>query len=200
MQNRFLEHLKHDPPDIGPRPWVFFSWSSTVNRGMQTLFSESFEVPAALVGVSRPGGEGRKTAAWLRERGVEVQLLSDADLFDRVGRGEAGRVSLGCDGLDDHRFVNKVGSGALAHLAHDAGTPVEIWTTSLKLLPPSGLSRLDLQHESVVTHGEVEKNVRSPRPLFGIGSLGFVSAVRTEEGLKKPSDIAAWSARLPALQ
>ncbi|MBD3167201.1 hypothetical protein GF324_11420, partial [bacterium] len=90
MQDRFLEHLKHDPPEAGRRPWVFFSWSSTVNRGMQTLFSESFEVPAALVGASRPGGEGRKTAAWLRERGVEVQLLSDADLFDRVGRGEAG--------------------------------------------------------------------------------------------------------------
>jgi translation initiation factor 2B subunit (eIF-2B alpha/beta/delta family) len=197
IEANFCEKLKYQYPDVpDDHPWVFYSWSSTINLGLEILGLDHQEPDLAWVGESIPGGEGQKTAELLAELGVDVKLLPDSFLFDRVGRGEAGIVILGCDGLDDERFVNKVGSGALAQLAHDAGTPVELWTTSMKLLPPGGVDRLDLSPRDTSQSENRPESVATDRPLFGTGLLAHVTGVRTEEGLIEPSDIAVWSYKL----
>ena len=125
-------------------------------------------------------------------------LVPDSVLFDMVTNGKVESVILGCDACDGEHFVNKSGSGALAALAHDSGTPCEIWTTTHKVLPRDSMKRLDFSHSNFSEEDEGNgNNNRREKPLFGIGKLEHITRVRTERGVLSPDQLLDFVKELP---
>jgi len=183
----FTEHLCNCPPEA--KSFAFFSYSSTVNLGIKTLFEKGIKA-SAFVGRSYPGGEGEKTASLLNSLAWDVKLLHDSHLMDKLAYSKVDCLVLGCDAMDESRFVNKIGSAALTTLAKSNGIRVEIWTSSIKFLPaPHGIDCLDLKEPDVTRSNGEELGIESPEPLFGFGSLNNIDYIRTEDGLFKSSDI-----------
>lgn len=179
-EQRFVEELLADPPP--PGVWALLSLSSVVNRGFEAL-EEAGPRGEVWVGESRPGGEGIETVRALAAHGRRCTLMPDAVLFDHLARGEVDRVILGCDALDDHHFVNKSGSAALAALAAERGIPVELWTTTHKFLPPGTALRLPLAARQGGGRAvDLPPGVRYRQPLFAAGTLHDGMVIRCEEG------------------
>jgi translation initiation factor eIF-2B subunit delta len=84
--------------------------------------------------VSEPGGEGRRLAAKLRAEGIEVELIADDEGPDAAR--ESDLVLLGADTVfNDGSLVNKIGTGAIASAAKDAGVTVIVACEIFKLAP-----------------------------------------------------------------
>ncbi len=199
-QKQFLLKLQQQAPEVGSgKSWAFFSRSSNVMEGLGTLMRNGYVIGDAIVGISHPGGEGLKTALTLKQCRWPVTLVPDAHLADLILQGHVERLILGCDALDSTRFVNKIGSGALAALAHQVGAEVELWTTGHKMLPGHGVNWLDLgRHHARNLDPELEK-VHLEQPLFGYGYLEHVTWVRTEMGLLGPAAVQDQIRDLPTL-
>jgi translation initiation factor 2B subunit (eIF-2B alpha/beta/delta family) len=170
----------------------FFSHSSYVNAGISAL-AEKGVVGEAVVGRSMPGGEGERTSKHLKESGWKTKSVDDASFFDIVSSGSLNRLILGCDGLDNRSFVNKIGSGALVRLAKLAGTPVEIWTSSHRFLPSFDSIKIAICSESI-DNGDEE-----PISLFGKGSLEDIEIVRTELGVFSVEKVRELLLTLPSI-
>jgi len=178
--------------------WAFFSFSSTVHEGLEAL-SKAGVIGNAIVGESRPGGEGALTARRLTSLGWKTRLVPDSRLMDLVQQGVPERMILGCDGADGKRFINKTGSAALAALARKAKVTCELWTTTHKLVPPATLDLLhggQTQGDDLRPFGE---DVSVDQPLFGFGDMSDVNTLRTERGRMRPKDVALFLDSLPAL-
>ncbi len=178
-ESHFHRHLLEDVDAAGH--WAFFSYSSTVLSGVRALAGRGV-TGRALVAESRPGGEGRNLAAGLAAKGWRTVLVPDALFMDRVAEGRVEKLILGCDAADDRIFVNKVGSGSLAAAMRRAGGEVEIWATSHKLLPTSGISLLGIEEVQSEEFGSQEDQVAVEAPLFGTGDLKHVNHFRGEWG------------------
>ncbi len=172
-EEKLIDSVKRDISlNISPLPWAFFSASSTVLKTATALLEPSGKA-IAIVGESHPGGEGKITAAELIKAGWEVELVPDSTLFDRVLAGGASKVVLGCDAIDPHLFLNKVGSGSLAAIAYQAGIDVELWTTTHKFFPEGTVQKIARRRS----------DSRDSEPLlFAAGSIQHCAVVRTELG------------------
>jgi len=117
--------------DAGPGPVVTLSRSGTVRRALEAAGRP------VVVGVSRPGGEGRATAAALAAAGLDVTLVPDAALPGRVAGAAAALV--GADAVEpDGAVVNKVGTRPLALAADRAGVPLYVAAARDKVAPGDG--------------------------------------------------------------
>jgi translation initiation factor 2B subunit (eIF-2B alpha/beta/delta family) len=103
---------------------ITLSYSSSV---IQTLASLGTRV---IVGQSLPGGEGKRTAAALRNRGTEAHLVPDATLPSWIAAADA--VLLGADAVTHRGAVNKIGSRALALVAKIERCPCYVVADSTK--------------------------------------------------------------------
>lgn len=192
----FEQVFRGNPPDgAGERAWFLYSRSSVVLRGCE-LLQEEQRPHLAVVGRSLPGGEGELLASTLSEQGWKVLLLEDAALAEYLADGNASRLILGCDALDDRFFVNKVGSGALASHAARKGVEVELWTTSVKFLPPGGT---DWLKPPPVLPLEDYPHAPAGRSLFGRGLLEDVARIRCDLGILSVQEAAERCRILPPL-
>lgn len=176
--------------------WAVFSYSSTVLEGMQALAEEGV-TGSVLVPESRPGGEGVQTARQLAAQGWHVTLVADTHLFNRVRAADLDRLVLGCDAVGIKRFINKIGSGALASLCRSEGVDCEIWTTTHKLVPPKAL---DLLRVDTAQAGELRppgEDIHIEQPLFGFGRLEDVTRLRTERGVMTIQEVGEFIELLP---
>lgn len=178
-EGHFHRHLIEDVDRAGH--WAFFSYSSTVLSGLRALAGRGV-TGRALVAESRPGAEGRNLAAGLAASGWQTMLVPDALFMDRVATGHVEKLILGCDAADDRIFVNKVGSGSLAAAMRHAGGKVEIWATSHKLLPTSGISLLGIEEVQSEEFSSEDNQVAVEAPLFGVGDLKHINLFRGEWG------------------
>ncbi|HZC05990.1 MAG TPA: hypothetical protein VE338_10140 [Ktedonobacterales bacterium] len=114
------------------------SRSGTVEQTLTRLAHErSVEDPLrVIVSESRPGGEGVALARALAAAGARVTLAADSACATFMG--EAALVIVGADSVrGDGSVVNKVGTHALALVAHAFGTPVYALAERLKITPDS---------------------------------------------------------------
>jgi translation initiation factor 2B subunit (eIF-2B alpha/beta/delta family) len=156
------------------------SASATVREAFQ------HEEPAKVIcTVSEPVGEGRAFADEMREAGLDVELVEDADAPSRVA--DADVLLLGADTVfRDGTICNKVGTIPLAKAAVDAGIPVVVAAEIIKLAPVPGTQAPEL--------AEIE------RSLFELVPPELITEVVTEEGTFEPDELAALVDRVPFLQ
>jgi len=107
---------------------ITISRSSTVLAALAAL-----EPGRVLCLESEPGGEGRRLAAALDERGVPAETVPDEDLYAAVKRVELGLC--GADTVTEHLFVNKIGTRRLAEVLCALGKPFYVAADRTKYLP-----------------------------------------------------------------
>jgi len=181
MTNRF-QKLNVDGNRFG-----FYSWSSTVATGLRAQ-AKQLAGKRAFVAQSNPGGEGTQTAEFLAKLGWQVWLVSDTQFSDMARHSKLDRLILGCDAYSTTRFVNKIGSGALAGLMRTAEKPVELWTNEDKHLHDQEIQELDLgKHEP---SPPVATGIATPSPLFGTGMMDDISIIRTPDDDIEPDQLA----------
>ena len=130
---------------------------------------------------SRPMFEGRTAALELAEAGVSVALTVDAAMQDCVDLCDL--ILVGADSFTDEYVVNKIGTGALALLAREAGKPVYAVCTTQKYLPP-GLNMPDEpQHDADEVWAERTGDISIWNKYFEAVDTGLFSGIVTEKGV-----------------
>jgi translation initiation factor 2B subunit (eIF-2B alpha/beta/delta family) len=193
----FRDHILASPPATD-EAWGLFSNSSTVLAGIRAL-AEKGVTGQVVMAESRPGGEGVEAARRIGELGWQVSLVPDTRFYDMVKERAVDRLVLGCDAADDQVFVNKVGSGALTVLANERMIPVEVWTTTNKLLARSTLEQLFVLGPQADELRSPGARVNVSQPIFGIGNVAYVSLFRTERGVWGHDHLERYIADLPPL-
>jgi len=110
------------------RSIITISRSSTVLAVLGAL-----EPERVLCLESSPGGEGRRSAAELNERGIPAETVPDAEVGAAVERIELGLC--GADAVTGHVFVNKIGTRRLAEALRALGKPLYVAADRTKYLP-----------------------------------------------------------------
>ncbi|MFC2170669.1 hypothetical protein ACFLQJ_01675 [Calditrichota bacterium] len=193
----FLENLVHQMNRSFSKPWVLLSCSSTVLLGMKVLAkvnNSEHSTPTVYIAESRPGSEGVEVAGKLAEYGWRTLLMPDTVLFDKLITDAVEVIILGCDAIDSEFFVNKSGSAALAALASSLNIPVEIWTTTHKILPQKSVKALKITEQ-----GDIEfhlKDVQTEQPLFSRGKIEHMSLLRTELGVMSDKELQSFANKL----
>ena len=186
--NGFEQALVANPPTPSNH-WGFFSDSSTVRAGMKALHEAGLACDNATVGYSEPGGEGQSAFEALK---VKKEILYDSVLFEIAGKGWLDKLILGCDALDGRSFINKIGSGPLAQLASVAGSSVEIWTTTQKMVSPEAMPLFNVYNDAYDDIFEYTGWLS-----FGTGTLDHVDLVRCEQGVWTTEQVVEYCATLP---
>jgi translation initiation factor 2B subunit (eIF-2B alpha/beta/delta family) len=141
---------------------------------------------------SRPRLEGAALAGRLAARGVQVKLISDAQMATAVREVEA--VLVGADAIaDDGLLVNKAGTRLVGLAARDAGVPVYAACQTHKIAPPGWPIALEHQDPADVS-SSAELRVRNV--AFDATPLDWFTSVITESGPLTHALLAATRARL----
>lgn len=143
--------------------------------------------PRIYVTESRPLFEGRKTAAGLREAGIDVTLLTDAQAGHFMAKMDL--VLVGADTVfADGSILNKMGTYLIALSANDQGVPFHVVCDSWKFRIEGDVPCLEEKDPAeVVTDPETNaaRNV-----YFDITPARLVTSLVTEEGEISPSQVA----------
>jgi initiation factor 2B subunit 1/2 family protein len=117
----------------GGLPGVRFMTISYTSMVIEALARRG---PGRSVGVlcsrSEPEGEGARTAEALQARGIDAEVVGDADALGLVSSVDA--VVTGADAVTPGGVVNKAGTRALAAAARHAAVPCIVLAGELKLL------------------------------------------------------------------
>lgn len=143
---------------------------------------------------SRPACEGRQMAQALSASGIAVQLVVDAAAVAKVPQAQL--VLVGADSLSPRGLVNKVGTFALASVAHGANVPFYTLCGSSKLLP-TGF------HTPKQPDWPLSEVWETPAPqlllenhYFDTTPLEYINGIVTERGTLPAAAIEAWIASL----
>lgn len=140
---------------------------------------------------SRPLGEGRRLAVRLAQKGVPVELFTDAALFSALHSADL--VLTGCDALQAGFFVNKVGTAALLHLAGRLRIPCYVVADSFKLLPRALARWWDLREgKAAEVWRAAPAGVAVHNDYFERIPLRLCSAVALETGVWSPQEISGF--------
>jgi methylthioribose-1-phosphate isomerase len=172
---------------------------------VRAAFEAGKEV-AVLADETRPFLQGARLTAWeLHRDGIPVTLLTDGMAGWLMQRGEIGCVVVGADRIAANGDVaNKIGTYALAVLAHHHGIPFYVaapWST-VDLATPSG-DRIPIEErpsdEVVLLAGRRIAPVGVPAryPAFDVTPARLVTAIVTERGVARAPHPAALSALAP---
>jgi translation initiation factor 2B subunit (eIF-2B alpha/beta/delta family) len=141
---------------------------------------------------SAPLHEGRTTVRLLARLGVKVTMIADAQAAAFMG--EASAVLVGADTVfADGAVVNKVGTHALALLAHEARVPFYVATETLKISSIRPKPKLLRPAAEPPPRGEPQRAL--PAVYFDLTPARLVTAIITEEGVFSPSEIGPLARR-----
>jgi methylthioribose-1-phosphate isomerase len=152
---------------------------------------------------TRPYLQGARLTAWeLHMDGIPVEVLSDNMAGWFMKRGEIAAVVVGADRIAKNGDVaNKIGTYSVACLAKMHGIPFYVaapWST-VDLATPDG-SRIPIEERS---RDEVAKvggatlipdGVDARHPAFDVTPAELITAIFTERGEFRPSEIATGGA------
>jgi translation initiation factor 2B subunit (eIF-2B alpha/beta/delta family) len=130
------------------------SHSSTVESALVAAHARGTRF-RVLATESQPLGEGVALAAALRNAGMDVTLIPDGEVPPA-----ATLVMVGADAVTPAAVVNKVGTAAIARVAHERGIPFYVVSTSDKLVA---------SHELI-----------DPEGLYDVTPRELVTAIVTE--------------------
>lgn len=141
---------------------------------------------------SAPLHEGRTTVRLLSRLGVRVTMIADAQAAAFMG--EAASVLVGADTVfADGAVVNKVGTCALALLAHEARVPFYVTTETLKI--SSMKPNPELLRPTVEPPPKGELQQEPPAVYFDLTPARLITALITEEGALAPNEIGPLARR-----
>lgn len=172
-----------------------WSYSGTV-VGAIAVVAETRPV-TVVCGEGRPRFEGRRMAEALAGVGAKAVLMTDAGLIASLDR--VGVIAVGADALLADRWINKVGTRALAAAASLLGLPVVVIASRDKSLAPMLESRLRLPEgppEEVWPDSPAGIDVASP--IFESIPADLATWFATDVGLLTPADLPALAGRFEA--
>jgi translation initiation factor 2B subunit (eIF-2B alpha/beta/delta family) len=204
--DRLLERVRRAAPAIGkhaasilalrrphessPLRIVTCSSSAAVEAA---LVSTAHHLPViAACAESRPALEGRHLAIRLAERGVLVEMYSDAGISQAIKGAEA--VLVGADAVGPDSFINKVGTGLLCAHAATQGLSVYVVAGREKFVPADVFDSLELRSglpEEI--WDQPPENVHVFNTYFERVSLSIVTTMITDAGAVLPTAGSALS-------
>ncbi len=163
--------------------------SSTVTHLLSKAKEEgkTFEVVCT---ETRPVFQGRITAKEMLALGVKTTFIVDSAA--RSFMRNADLVVVGADAItSEGNVINKIGTGTIALLAHEARKPFYVVTELLKFDPATvcgEYEKIEERSPDEVWKGAPEKlNVRNP--AFDVTRRNFIHGVICEEGIIPPHSI-----------
>lgn len=146
------------------------------------------------VAESRPGLEGVTLARELAAEGINVTVITDAQVGIFAQRVDA--VLVGCDAItEDDELQNKAGTSLIVLAANAAGVPCFGVTQTSKTIPPGFPHSLEEQDPDAVGCCE---GVRFRNIIFDLTPLNQFQAVYTENGALNPDTLSAVRSGLSA--
>lgn len=135
---------------------------------------------------SRPLFEGRTMAERLREGGVEVTLLTDAEAGHFVR--DVKMVLVGADTvLTDGSVINKMGTYLIALAAKDRGVPFRVACDSWKFRLEDGVPELEEKGPEEVA--DVASGMAARNVYFDLTPPRLITALVTEDGITSPEEV-----------
>lgn len=164
--------------------------SSTVTNMLSMALKEgkSFEV---ICTETRPAFQGRITAKEMLALGVKTTFIVDSAA--RSFMKNVDLVVVGADAItSEGNVVNKIGSGTLALLAHEARKPFYVVSELLKFDPATLYGEYEKIEErsrdEVWKEAPAELNVRNP--AFDVTPRDLIHGIISEEGIISPHSVA----------
>ncbi|HEY3419207.1 MAG TPA: hypothetical protein VGK23_01485 [Methanomassiliicoccales archaeon] len=150
------------------------SYSGTVVNVLKAI-SKNKEIKV-IVAESFPLGEGRRTAEILSNDGMEVTLVTDSMVFAEARSSDLCLV--GADAITPQALINKVGTYAIALASVQAGIPVYVASSTLKVTS-------ELKPDWIIeerNNGRMSERTQ----LFEPTPLELITEVITEKGASRP--------------
>ncbi len=164
---------------------LLHSYSSSIEKTLALLRHRGCRV---VVTESRPGLEGRHTAALCAQAGLPVRLVTDASMFQALEGADM--VLMGADAVSaDGVVINKTGSAALACCAHALNVPVYILAERRKLVPAERATHLEQGAASEVWDAP-PAGVTVENLVFERVPSTYIRGVILEDGVWGPGDMA----------
>jgi len=164
--------------------------SSTVTYLMEKAKAQgkNFEV---ICTETRPAFQGRITAKEMQSLGVKTTFIVDSAA--RSFMHDVDIVLVGADAItSEGNVVNKIGTGTIALLAHEARKPFYVVSELLKFDPATLYGEYEKIEErsrdEVWKEAPVELNVRNP--AFDVTPRDLIHGVICEEGIVSPQSVA----------
>lgn len=177
-----LRIIQHASTLIRKKTVLTHSYSSTV---LETL--KQAENVRAIATESRPLYEGRLTAKKLAEDGIPVTLITDASVGHFMV--EVDTVLVGVDTvLSDGSLINKMGTYLVALAARESDVPFYGVCETYKFVNRNAAELEEMEASEVVAEPLPDVKVRNI--YFDVTPAKFVTAIITEKGLLRPSEIA----------
>jgi eIF-2B alpha/beta/delta-like uncharacterized protein len=130
---------------------------------------------------SRPGYEGRTTAATLAQEGIRTTLITDSAAATFLGR--AGLVLVGADSISRDGLANKMGTYAIALAARERGVPFYALCGTEKFLPAEHPYFRIAPQDPEEVWPEHPQGVEVSNLYFDVTPLEYVSGVVTEQAI-----------------
>jgi len=138
-----------------------------------------------LLSESRPAYDGRPQAAALLEYGMAVAYSIDMALFERLA--EASVVVIGTDAVFPEHLVNKLGTRALAQLAHLQGIPCFSLCAANKFLPAAATALWRItEHPAQEVWPEAPEGLTVRNRYFDTTPLALLSGIVSDQGIYTP--------------
>ncbi len=162
--------------------------------GVIRSLQQQGRAPQVWVPETRPLLQGARLTAWeLGEEGIAHRVLPDGAVASRFARGEVDAVLVGADRIAANGdTANKVGTYALAVIAHHHGVPVYVAAprTTIDPATPDG-GGIPIEERSAQELGDtVPAGSPVTNPAFDVTPAALIDAIITEEGvLRAPFDL-----------
>ena len=164
--------------------------SSTVTHMLAKAKAEgkTFEVVCT---ETRPAFQGRITAKEMLQLGVKTTFIVDSAA--RSLMNDVDLVIVGADAItSEGNVVNKIGSAAIAVLAHEARKPFYVVSELLKFDPATLYGEYEKIEErsrdEIWKEAPPELNVRNP--AFDVTPRDLIHGIICEEGIVSPQSVA----------
>ena len=139
---------------------------------------------------TRPAFQGRITAKELVGLGIETTFIVDSAA--RTFMGDVDIVIVGADAItSEGNVVNKVGTGGIAVLAHEARKPFYVVSELLKFDPETlggECEKIEQRNPSEVW-SEAPKGLTVRNPAFDLTPSRYIHGLVCEEGIIAPQTI-----------
>ncbi len=169
------------------------SYSAAVARALSLANRYGYQLRVVCL-ESRPKFEGRKLAAFLSKRGVDVELKIDAAAFDALRTSDL--VLVGADSLTDTGVINKIGTAGIAVCAKYIGVNSFVVADRSKIWPAE-LGTAPLPKQEVTEIWErVPRGVNIDNKYFELTPWELLAGVITERGETTAAEIAQESRSL----
>lgn len=163
--------------------------SSTVTRLLAKAkhSGKSFKV---ICTETRPAYQGRITAKEMVELGLETTFIVDSAARTFMPRADL--VLVGSDAItSEGNVINKIGTGGLAVLAHEARKPFYVVTGLLKFDPVTLYGELEgiEQRSPDEVWKEAPEKLKVRNPAFDVTPHRYIHGLICEEGIIPPQNV-----------